>query len=160
VSGASQRLEELGLTLPAVPTPAAAYQPWSRVGGLVFTSGQLPTEDGVLPRTGRLGAELGTAEGAELARIAALNVLAAATAAAGDLEAVRVVKVVVFVACTDDFTEQHLVANGASTLIGEVLGEAGIHARAAVGVAALPLGSPVEVEAIVEVVDGTAGTAG
>ena len=157
MSGASARLESLGLTLPAVPTPKAAYQPWSRSGELVFTSGQLPTVEGALPRTGRLGAELTTAEGAELARIAALNVLAVAAEAAGDLDAVRVVKVVVFVACTDGFTEQHLVANGASTLIGEVLGDAGIHARAAVGVAALPLGSPVEVEAIIEVVGGTPG---
>jgi enamine deaminase RidA (YjgF/YER057c/UK114 family) len=157
VSGASTRLERLGLTLPAVPSPKAAYQPWSRSGGLVFTSGQLPTVEGSLPRTGRLGAELTTAEGAELARIAALNVLAVAAEAAGDLDAVRVVKVVVFVACTDGFSEQHLVANGASTLIGEVLGEAGIHARAAVGVAALPLGSPVEVEAIIEVVGGYSG---
>jgi enamine deaminase RidA (YjgF/YER057c/UK114 family) len=157
MSGAAARLERLGLTLPGVPTPRAAYQPWSRSGGLVFTSGQLPTVEGTLPRTGRLGAELTTAEGADLARIAALNVLAVAAEAAGDLDAVRVVKVVVFVACTDGFAEQHLVANGASTLIGEVLGDAGIHARAAVGVAALPLGSPVEVEAIVEVVGGSPG---
>lgn len=157
MSGASDRLEQLGLTLPAVPSPAAAYRPWSRSGGLVFTSGQLPTVEGVLPRTGRLGAELTTVEGGELARIAALNVLAVAAEAAGDLAAVRVVKVVVFVACTDGFNEQHLVANGASTLIGEVLGDAGIHARAAVGVAALPLGSPVEVEAIIEVVGGSPG---
>ena len=123
----------------------------------MFTSGQLPTVEGALPRTGRLGADLDTAEGAELARIAALNVLAVAAEAAGGLDAVRVVKVVVFVACTAAFTEQHLVANGASTLIDEVLGDAGVHARAAVGVAALPLGSPVEVEAIVEVVDGSRG---
>ncbi len=157
MSGASARLERLGLTLPAVPTPAAAYQPWSRSGGLVFTSGQLPTVEGALPRTGRLGAELATAEGAELARIAALNVLAVAAEAAGDLDAVRVVKLVVFVASTAAFTEQHLVANGASTLIGEVLGDAGVHARAAVGVASLPLGSPVEVEAIIEVVGGSSG---
>ena len=157
MSGASARLEQLGLTLPAVPTPAAAYQPWSRSGGLVFTSGQLPTVEGALPRTGRLGAELTTDEGAELARIAALNVLAVAAEAAGDLDAVRVVKLVVFVASTAAFTEQHLVANGASTLIGEVLGDAGVHARAAVGVASLPLGSPVEVEAIIEVVGGSSG---
>ena len=157
MSGASARLEQLGLTLPVVPTPAAAYQPWSRSGGLVFTSGQLPTVEGALPRTGRLGAELTTDEGAELARIAALNVLAVAAEAAGDLDAVRVVKLVVFVASTAAFTEQHLVANGASTLIGEVLGDAGVHARAAVGVASLPLGSPVEVEAIIEVVGGSSG---
>jgi enamine deaminase RidA (YjgF/YER057c/UK114 family) len=152
---ASQRLAGLGLVLPPVPSPAAAYQPSSRTGGLVYTSGQLPTVDGTLPRTGRLGAELTTEEGAELARIAALNVLAVAARAAGDLDRVRVVRVGVFVACTDTFTEQHLVANGASTLFGEVLGDLGVHARAAVGVAALPLGSPVEVEALIEVVDGT-----
>lgn len=157
MSSASSRLKQLGLTLPVVPTPAAAYQPWSRSGGLVFTSGQLPTVEGTLPRTGRLGAELTTAEGAELARIAALNVLAVAAEAAGDLDAVRVVKVVVFVACTDGFAEQHLVANGVSTLIGEVLGDAGLHARSAVGVASLPLASPVEVEAIIEVVGGNPG---
>jgi len=157
VSSATGRLRELGLTLPAVPSPAAAYQPWSRTGGLVFTAGQLPTVEGSLPRTGRLGAELTTTEGAELARIAALNVLAVAAEAAGDLDAVRVVKVVVFVAGTDDFTEQHLVANGASALIGDVLGDAGVHARAAVGVASLPLGSPVEVEAIIAVVGEGAG---
>ena len=150
---AAERLAELGLTLPAVPSPAAAYQPWSRVGDLVYTSGQLPVVDGSLSRTGRLGAELTTDEGADLARIAGLNVLAAAAAGAGDLDRVRVVRLGVFVACTPEFTEQHLVANGASTLIGDVLGDHGIHARAAVGVAALPLGSPVEVEAIIEVLD-------
>lgn len=148
---ATERLAELGFTLPAVPSPAAAYQPWRRSGELVFTSGQLPVVDGVLPRAGRLGAELTTEEGADLARIAGLNVLAVAAAAAGGLDLVRVVKVSVFVACTAEFTEQHLVANGASTLIGDVLAEHGVHARAAVGVPALPLGSPVEVEAICEV---------
>jgi enamine deaminase RidA (YjgF/YER057c/UK114 family) len=154
---AAEQLERLGLTLPSVPSPAAAYQPWSRTGALVFTSGQLPVVDGQLTRTGRLGAELTTAEGADLARIAGLNVLAVAAAAAGDLDLVRVVKVGVFVACTPEFTEQHLVANGASTLIGDVLGDHGIHARAAVGVAALPLGSPVEVEALFEVLDRDRG---
>jgi enamine deaminase RidA (YjgF/YER057c/UK114 family) len=152
---ASERLTELGLTLPGVPAPAAAYQPWSRTGQLVYTSGQLPTVDGALPRTGRLGAELTTDEGAELARIAALNVLAVAAEAAGDLDLVRVVKVGVFVACAEGFTEQHLVANGASTLIGDVLGDRGIHARAAVGVPGLPLGSPVEVEAVIEILGGS-----
>lgn len=148
---AADRLAALGLELPDVPTPAAAYQPWRRAGDLVFTAGQLPVVDGALPRTGKLGAELTTADGAELARTAALNVLAAAAAAAGDLDRVRVVKLTVFVASTPDFVEQHLVANGASELIGEVLGDEGIHARSAVGVPALPLDAPVEVEAVLEV---------
>jgi enamine deaminase RidA (YjgF/YER057c/UK114 family) len=104
--------------------------------------------EGALPRTGKLGADLATEEGAALAKRAALNVLAIAREAAeGDLDRVRVLKLTVFVACTPDFTEQHLVANGASDLIGEVLGDAGLHARSAVGVSALPLDSPVEVEA-------------
>lgn len=150
---ATDRLAALGLTLPAVPTPAAAYQPWSRVGDLVFTAGQLPVVDGQLPTTGLLGAEIDVETGAGLARTAALNVLAVAAAALGDLDAVRVVKVTVFVASAAGFTEQHLVANGASGLLGEVLGDAGLHARSAVGVPSLPLGSPVEVEAIVARVD-------
>ena len=150
--GANDRLAELGLRLPSPPAPAAAYQPWAQApdgaGGLVFTAGQLPVVDGALPRTGKLGAELATADGAELARTAALNVLAVAAAALGDLDRVRVVKVTVFVASAPDFTEQHLVANGASQLFADVLGDAGVHARSAVGVPVLPLDSPVEVEAI------------
>lgn len=149
---ALQRLEELGLRLPPAPAPAAAYQPWARLpdaaGGLTFTAGQLPVVDGALPRTGKLGADLTTGEGADLARTAGLNVLAVAAAAFGDLDRVRVVKVTVFVASTPDFTEQHLVANGASELFAAVLGDAGVHARSAVGVPVLPLDSPVEVEAI------------
>ena len=152
--GPEDRLAALGITLPAVPSPAAAYQPWAVSGGLVLTAGQLPVVDGVLQRTGRLGAELDTAEGAALARTAALNVLAVAAAAAGGLGRVRVIKVTVFVASDESFHEQHLVANGASELIGEVLGDAGVHARSAVGVSALPLGAPVEVEAVLEVVAG------
>ncbi len=145
------RLAALGLRHPAVPTPAAAYQPSARSGAYVFTAGQLPLVDGELPATGRCGQDVTTEEAADLARTAALNVLAvAADAAGGELSAVRVVKVTVFVASTPDFTEQHLVANGASELLGEVLGQAGVHARSAVGVAALPMGSPVEVEAILE----------
>ncbi|MFA9432877.1 RidA family protein [Egicoccus sp. AB-alg2] len=150
--GALDRLSELGLELPSAPAPAAAYQPWAQLpdgaGGLVFTAGQLPVVDGVLPRTGKLGADLATDEGAALARTAALNVLAVAAAAIGDLDRVRVVKLTVFVASTPDFTEQHLVANGASELLADVLGDAGVHARSAVGVPVLPLDSPVEVEAI------------
>ena len=147
-----QRLAELGLVLPEVPRPAAAYQPWARVDDLILTAGQLPMVDGALPRTGRLGAELDTAEGALQARLAALNVLAVGAAATGALERVRVVKLTVFVASADGFHEQHLVANGASELLGAVLGDAGVHARSAVGVASLPLDAPVEVEAVLEVV--------
>jgi len=152
--GPEGRLAELGLRLPAVPSPAAAYQPWASSGRLILTAGQLPVVDGALQRTGRLGVELDTAEGAEQARLAALNLLAVAAAAAGGLEHVRVVKVTVFVAAADTFHEQHLVANGASELIGAVLGPAGVHARSAVGVSSLPLGAAVEVEAIFEVVAG------
>jgi len=150
----TERLGALGLTLPPVPTPAAAYQPFARTGPLVFTAGQLPVVDGTLVRTGRLGAELTTDEGAELARTAALNLLAVAAEAAGSLDQVRIVKVVVFVASAEGFEEQHLVANGASALLGEVLGDAGVHARSAVGVSSLPLGAPVEVEAVLSLVEG------
>ncbi len=145
---AAARLSALGLTLPAVPAPAAAYQPFASSGEVVHTAGQLPLIDGALPRTGRLGAALSTAEGAAEARTAGLNVLAVGAAAFGSLEAFRVVKLVVFVASAEGFQEQHLVANGASELLGTVLGDAGVHARSAVGVAELPLGAPVEVEAI------------
>jgi enamine deaminase RidA (YjgF/YER057c/UK114 family) len=148
VATAQQRLHELGLELPAAPAPAAAYQPWASAGGFVFTAGQLPVVDGALPRTGKLGTDLTTEEGAELARTAALNVLAVAAAAFDDLDAVEVVKLTVFVASSPDFTEQHLVANGASDLLAAVLGDAGVHARSAVGVPVLPLDSPVEVEAV------------
>jgi enamine deaminase RidA (YjgF/YER057c/UK114 family) len=154
VTAAQARLAELGLTLPAVPPPAAAYQPSRRVGDLVLTAGQLPLSNGSLPVTGKLGADLTTDEGRSMARIAGLNLLAvaavAAAAADSDLDAVQVVKLTVFVASTPDFTEQHLVANGASDLLAEVLGDAGRHARSAVGVPSLPLDSPVEVEALLE----------
>lgn len=149
---AADRLRELGLELPAVAAPAAAYQPSARHGDLVHTAGQLPVVDGKLLAIGRCGDTITTDHGAELARVAALNVLAiGADAADGDLERVRTVKVTVFVASTADFHEQHLVANGASELFGQVLGDAGLHARSAVGVAALPLESPVEIEAILQV---------
>jgi enamine deaminase RidA (YjgF/YER057c/UK114 family) len=148
VASAQQRLHELGLGLPAAPAPAAAYQPWASAGGFVFTAGQLPVVDGALPRTGKLGTDLTTEEGAELARTAALNVLAVADAAFEGLDAVRVVKLTVFVASSPTFTEQHLVANGASDLLAAVLDDAGVHARSAVGVPVLPLDSPVEVEAV------------
>lgn len=145
-----QRLAELGITLPEPPAPAAAYRPYRQSGALVFTAGQLPTVDGQLPVTGRLGAELDVEQGQRQARQAAINVLAQARAAAGDLGRVRVVKLTVFVASDPDFTSQHLVANGASELLGDVLGEEGVHARSAVGVAVLPLNAPVEIEAIIE----------
>lgn len=145
------RLRDLGLELPEAPAPAAAYIPSRAGGGLVFTAGQVPVVDGRLERTGRLGEELTTEEGVEQARTAALNVLAVAAAAAdGDLTRVRVVTVTVFVASGDGFGEQHVVANGASELFNDVLGERGAHSRSAVGVAALPMNSPVEVEAVIE----------
>jgi enamine deaminase RidA (YjgF/YER057c/UK114 family) len=150
----TQRLAELGLSLPEVPRPAAAYQPYATAGGLVLTAGQLPVRGGELEVTGRLGAELTTEQGAAQARTAALNLLAVAAAAFGSLDAVKVVKLTVYVASTADFHEHHLVANGASQLLGEVLGEAGVHARSAVGVAALPLNAPVEVEAMLAPVVG------
>jgi enamine deaminase RidA (YjgF/YER057c/UK114 family) len=146
---AATRLADLGLVLPPVPAPAAAYRPYVRHGDLVLTAGQLPMVDGALPKTGKLGAELTTDEGTALAKRAALNLLAIADQVAdGDLERVTVLKLTVFVASVPGFSEQHLVANGASDLLGEVLGDAGVHARSAVGVPVLPLDSPVEVEAI------------
>lgn len=153
-STVTERLAVLDLTLPTPPAPAAAYVPFAASGDLVLTAGQLPMVDGALSRTGTCGDDVTTDEAAELARLAAINVLAIAREAAGgsdaDLDRVRVVKLTVFVASTPDFVEQHLVANGASNLMGEVLGDAGVHARSAVGVSALPLGSPVEVEAILQ----------
>lgn len=147
------RLEELGLELPEVAAPAAAYQPTARTGQLVLTAGQLPVVDGALLATGKLGREVDTDQGVQLARTCALNVLAAAASAVGGLDRVRIVKLTVFVASTAEFTEQHLVANGASELLGQVLADHGTHARSAVGVASLPLDAPVEIEAIVEVLD-------
>ncbi|MEV0594399.1 RidA family protein [Nonomuraea cavernae] len=147
-----EKLAELGLTLPAVVAPLAAYVPVVRTGDLVYTSGQLPMVDGKLPLTGKLGAEVSVDEGKEMARLCALNALAALKSEAGDLAAVkRVVKVVVFVASEPGFTQQPQVANGASEFLSEVLGDAGKHARSAVGVAVLPLDAPVEVELVAEV---------
>ncbi|MEV0145182.1 MULTISPECIES: RidA family protein [unclassified Nonomuraea] len=147
-----QKIVDLGLTLPEVVPPLAAYVPAVRTGDLVYTSGQVPMVEGKLARTGKLGAELTVDEGRELARICALNALAALKSEVGELSSVvRVVKVVVFVAGDPGFTEQPQVANGASELLAEVLGEAGRHARSAVGVASLPLDAPVEVELIAEV---------
>ena len=144
------RLRELGLTLPTVVTPAGSYIPARRTGQLVFTAGQLPFVDGALPATGKVGAEVSPEQAYDLARICALNALAAVDGLVG-LDAVAgVVKVVGFVASAPGFTGQPGVINGASELLGEVFGEAGRHARSAVGVAELPLGAPVEVELVVE----------
>jgi enamine deaminase RidA (YjgF/YER057c/UK114 family) len=145
------RLRELGLELPAVPEPAAAYIPATRAGSLIFTAGQLPIEEGELRTTGKVGDAVSVEEAYEAARLCALNALAAAAAEAGGLNGIsRVVKVTGFVASAPDFNLQPQVINGASELLGEVFGEAGLHARSAVGVAELPLGAPVEVELIVE----------
>ena len=149
---AAERLAALGLELPPVPAPAAAYVPSARVGSLVQTAGQLPMRDGALMRTGKVGGEVSLEAAQECARQCALNILAVgASEVDGDLERLRVVKLTVFVASVPDFTEQHLVANGASALVGEVLGAHGVHARSAVGVPVLPLDAPVEVEALFEV---------
>jgi enamine deaminase RidA (YjgF/YER057c/UK114 family) len=149
---ATERLAELGLTLPPVAAPVAAYVPAVRSGGYVYTSGQLPLAEGKLQGTGKVGDTVAPQEAAGLARIAALNALAAAASVAGGLDAIaRVVKVTCFVASAPAFTGQAQVANGASELLIEVLGDAGRHARSAVGMAVLPLDSPVEVELIAEV---------
>ena len=146
----SDRLAELGIELPAVTAPVAAYVPAVRSGSQVFTSGQLPFVDGALPATGKVGGEISPEEAKDYARTAALNALAAVHDFAGIDSVVRVVKVVGFVASAEGFTAQPSVINGASELLGEIFGEAGQHARSAVGVAELPLGTPVEVELIVE----------
>lgn len=154
MSAVEDRLAELGLKLPQVVPPLAAYQPAVRSGAYVHTSGQLPMVDGVLPATGKVGAEVSPEQAKELAATCALNALAAVKAVVGDLDKiVRVVKVVGFVASAPDFTGQPGVINGASELLGEVLGDKGVHARSAVGVAVLPIDAPVEVEMQVEVAD-------
>ena len=145
------RLTELGLELPEVATPAGSYVPAVISGNLVFTAGQIPLVDGKLMAEGRLGAEISPEQGKEIAQRCALNAIAAVKSVLGDLGRVkRVVKVVGFVASTPDFTAQPSVVNGASELLQAAFGDAGIHARSAVGVAVLPLNSPVEVELIVE----------
>ena len=147
-----KRLGDLGITLPAAAAPAANYVPFVRSGNLLFPSGQLPIKDGKLAFTGLLGRDLDTANGQEAAIWCAVNVLAQAKAALGDLEKIRrLVKINIYVAAMPDFTEQHLVGNGASDLFATVLGERGKHARVAVGMAALPLNAAVEVEAVLEV---------
>jgi enamine deaminase RidA (YjgF/YER057c/UK114 family) len=145
------RLRELGYELPAVPEPAGAYVPATRAGTLIFTAGQVPLERGELHRTGKVGDAVGLEEARQAARICALNALAAAAAEAGGLNNIRrIVKVTGFVASAPDFNDQPQVINGASELIGEVFGEAGLHARSAVGVAELPQNAPVEVELVAE----------
>lgn len=148
---ASERLVELGLSLPLVVPPIAAYVPATRTGNLVYTSGQLPMVNGELQAIGKLGAQVTAEQGKDMARVCALNALAAIDALVGIDNVARVVKVVGFVASTAEFTGQPGVINGASELLGEVFGESGQHARSAVGVAALPLDAPVEVELVVEV---------
>ena len=148
------RLAALGLALPSVPAPLAAYVSAVRTGQYVYTAGQLPMVDGKLLMTGKVGAQVSTAEAAALARTATLNALAAVASVTGGLSTVvRVVKVTGFVASDPSFTSQPQVVNGASELLLEVFGEAGRHARSAVGTAALPFDSPVEIELIVEVSD-------
>ena len=148
-----ERLAALGLSLPAVALPGGAYVPAVRTGSYVYTAGQLPFVDGKLPATGKVGAEVSAEEAHDLARLCALNALAAAADAAGGLSAItRIVKVVGFVASAPSFTAQPQVITGARELLTEVFGDAGKHARSAVGVAVLPLDTPVEVELIAEVV--------
>jgi enamine deaminase RidA (YjgF/YER057c/UK114 family) len=154
MSAVEDRLSELGLTVPDVVPPVAAYVPVVREGDLVFTSGQLPMVDGSLPATGKVGAEVDADAAKALAETCALNAIAAIKSEIGDLDSVtRVVKVVGFVACVPEFTGAPGVVNGASELFGAAFGERGVHARSAVGVASLPLDAAVEVEAVFEVAD-------
>ncbi|HEY0951926.1 RidA family protein [Nocardioides sp.] len=147
-----ERLAEIGLEVPAVAKPVAAYVPAVASGDLVFTSGQLPMRDGELMVTGKVGGEVSAEEATLCAQQCALNAIAAVKSVVGDLSRItQVVKVVAFVASTPDFTGQPQVANGASELLGTVFGDAGVHARSAVGVPVLPLDSPVEVEIVVRV---------
>src|SRR4051795_13510542 len=146
-----KRLSDLGVTLPVAAAPAANYVPYCRTGNLLFTAGQLPLEDGKLQASGLLGRDVDTASGKDAAKYCAINILAQAKAALGDLEKIRrLVKITVFVASATDFVEQHLVANGASDFLVAALGERGKHARSAVGTASLPLNAAVEIEAIFE----------
>jgi len=151
-SGPEARLAELGLTVPEVVPPVAAYVPAIRTGDHVYTAGQLPMRDGALMATGKVGDTVSAEDAYACARQCALNAIAAIRSVTGDLDSVRIVKVVAFIASTPDFTGQPGVANGASELFADVFGEAGIHARSAVGVPVLPLDAPVEVEVIAEIV--------
>lgn len=154
MSAVEDRLSALGLTIPEVVPPVAAYVPALRDGNLIFTSGQLPMVDGTLPAAGKVGAEVSAEDAKGYAATCALNAIAAIKAELGDLDKVtRVVKVVGFVASDPGFTGQPGVINGASELLGQAFGDKGVHARSAVGVAVLPLDAPVEVEVIVSVAD-------
>ncbi|MFC7496877.1 MULTISPECIES: RidA family protein [unclassified Nocardioides] len=157
MSAAEDRLAELGLTVPEVPTPVAVYVPAVVSGDLVYTSGQLPMKNGELLLAGKVGGEVSPEDAKVCAEQCALNAIAAVKSKVGDLDnVVQVVKVVAFVASTPDFTGQPQVANGASELLGKVFGDAGVHARSAVGVPVLPLDAPVEVEVVVRVAPGSA----
>lgn len=150
---ANQRISDLGIVLPQVATPAGAYVPAVVSGNLVFTAGQIPLVDGKLAATGKVGKDLSAEQAKEIARICALNAVAAVRSVIGDLDRVKkIVKVVGFVASDPSFSQQPAVLNGASELLEQIFGENGIHARSAVGVAVLPLDAPVEVELIVEFV--------
>jgi enamine deaminase RidA (YjgF/YER057c/UK114 family) len=152
VTLASKRLADLGLSLPAVVPPLAAYVPAVRFDDVVYTAGQLPLVNGVLRAVGKVGAEVSVDDAVECAKIAALNALAAVVDLAGDLDVItRIVKATVYVASAPGFTDQPLIANGASQLLGDIFGNAGRHARSAVGVAVLPLDAPVELELVVAV---------
>ena len=147
------RLQELGIVLPQAAAPAANYVPYVISGNLLYLSGQLPMENGKIGVTGHLGKDVDVAGGQRAAELCAINILAQAKAAlGGDLGRIkRLIKLNGFVASTPDFVEQHLVINGASNLLANILGEAGKHARAAVGMAALPLNAAVEIDAILEI---------
>ena len=148
---ANQRISDLGIVLPQVATPAGAYVPAVVSGHLVFTAGQIPRVEGKLAATGKVGKDLSAEQAREIARICALNAVAAVKSVIGDLDRVKkIVKVVGFVASDPDFSQQPAVVNGASELLEQIFGDKGIHARSAVGVAVLPLDAPVEVELIVE----------
>lgn len=152
MSRCEDRLAALGLTLPPVATPLAAYVPAVQTGSLVFTAGQLPLVDGAIAHTGKVDVEVTVEQGYELARICVLNALAAVKAEIGDLDRItRVVRVVGYVASSPAFTGQPQVVNGASELLGELFGESAKHARSSVGMAVLPMDAPVEIELIVEV---------
>ncbi|MHC4713433.1 MAG: RidA family protein [Planctomycetota bacterium] len=143
-----ERLEQLGITLPAVAAPVANYIPAKTVGPLIYISGQIPMVEGDLVCTGKVGAEVSLEQAREAARVTAVNILAALKSVAGDLSRVEAVRVEGFVASVDGFTDQAKVLNGASDLIVEILGDAGRHTRFAIGAAELPLGAPVEISAV------------
>ena len=146
------RLKDRGITLPVAAAPAANYLPFTISGNTLYLSGQLPMENGKVAVTGLVGRDVDVAAAQRAAELCAINILAQARAALGDLGRIRrILKLNGFVASMPDFTEQHLVINGASNLIADILGDAGKHARAAVGMAALPLNASVEIDAIIEI---------